>query len=342
MQAASIAVPVSVIAAGKLRRYHGVSIWKQLADIPTTCKNIRDTALVAVGLVQSLWLLKRWKPDVVFSKGGFVCLPMGIAAHWLKIPLVIHDSDAHPGLTNRILARYARYIATGAPLEYYNYPESKARYTGIPIDRSFRKLSAAEISDARGDLGLPDASRPLVVVTGGGLGARRINQAILATAQKLIDDGVSVIHITGQGEFAASEKLAPESVHYKLLPFVSRDMARVLGAADLVVARAGATTMLELAALGSAVIIVPNPMLTGGHQLKNAAVYQGADAAEIIDEAALVEHPSKIYDEITTLLKSAARRELLGKNLHTFARPDAALDVARLVVEAAAKQGNKG
>lgn len=342
MQAAPVEVPVSVIAAGKLRRYHGVSVWKQLADVPTTLKNIRDTALVAIGLVQSAWLLKRWKPDVVFSKGGFVCLPMGIAAHWLKVPLVIHDSDAHPGLTNRILARYARYIATGAPLEYYNYPESRARYTGIPIDRSFQKLSAAQVKDARGDLGLPDASRPLVVVTGGGLGARRINHAMLAIAQKLLDDGVSVVHITGQSEFAASERLAPDSVHYKVLPFVSREMSRVLGAADIVVARAGATTMLELAALGSAVIIVPNPILTGGHQLKNAAVYQGADAAEIIDESALKEHPSELYDKITTLLKSKTRREILGKNLHTFARPDAALDVARLVVEAAAKQGSKG
>lgn len=342
MKAAPLQVPVTVIAAGKLRRYHGVSIWKQLLDIPTTLKNIRDTTLVAVGLVQSLWLLGRWKPDVVFSKGGFVCLPMGIAAHWLKIPLVIHDSDAHPGLTNRILARYARYIATGAPLEYYNYPESRARYTGIPIDRSFQRLSPAKIKDARGDLGLPDASRPLVVVTGGGLGARRINQATLAIAQQLLNDGVSVVHITGQAEFEASEKLAPESVHYKMLPFVSRGMARLLGAADVVVTRAGATTMLELAALGSAVIIVPNPILTGGHQLKNAAVYQGAKAAEVIDETNLADHPSELYDKITTLLKSDHHRKTLGDNLHKFARPDAALDVARLVVEAAAKQGSKG
>lgn len=335
MRGASFEVPVSVITAGKLRRYHGVSIWKQLLDIPTMIQNIRDVALVGAGTVQSLWMLLRWRPDVVFSKGGFVCLPMGYAAHLLKIPLVIHDSDAHPGLTNRILARWARYIATGAPLEHYSYPAERARYTGIPIDASFKPMTKEQIKDARGDLGLPDASRPVVVVTGGGLGAMRINQTMLEIGQRLVDNGVSVVHITGQKDFAASERLAPESVHYKLLPFVSRDMARVLGAADVVVTRAGATTMLELAALGTSVIIVPNAILTGGHQLKNAAVYESADAAVIVKESEMIAKPGLLFETISELIADPAERKRLGQNLHQFARPDAALDVARLVVDAA-------
>lgn len=341
MKAAPFDVPVSVISAGKLRRYHGVSLWKQLLDIPTTLQNIRDILLVAIGAVQSLWLLSRWRPDVVFSKGGFVCLPMGYAAHLLKIPLVIHDSDVHPGLTNRILSRWATFIATGAPLEYYSYPLERARYTGIPIDVSFKPLTAEEVQDARGDLGLPDAARPLVVVTGGGLGAGRINQAMLSIATRLVDDGISVVHITGKNGFAACEKQAPESVHYKLLPFVSRDMARVLGAADVVVTRAGATTMMELAALKSAVIIIPNPILTGGHQLKNAAVFEEADAALLVDETRLSEKPMELYKVISELIADKAERERLGRNLYEFARPDAALDVARLVVEAAHREGEK-
>lgn len=339
MKRADFAIPVNTITAGKLRRYHGVSWVKQLLDIPTTLRNVRDVVLVAVGAIQSLWMLVRWRPDVVFSKGGYVCLPMGFAAHILKIPLVIHDSDAHPGLTNRILARWARYIATGAPLEHYSYPESRARYTGIPIDQAFTPLTASQIKEARGDLGLPDATRPLVVVTGGGLGARRINQAMLMIAERLIADGVSVFHITGQNEFHACEKQAPDSVHYRLVPFVTRDMARVLGAGDVVVTRAGATTMLELAALQSAVVIIPNPMLTGGHQMKNAAVYESADAAVIVDEATLPANPGHLYEAIAALLKSDDRRSMLGKNLHQFARPDAAIDVAKLVVEAAHQTG---
>jgi len=335
MSEADFAIPVSVITAGKLRRYHGVSWVRQLLDIPTTLSNIRDMFLVFVGIVQSLWMLLRWRPDVVFTKGGFVCLPMGIAAHVLKIPLVIHDSDAHPGLTNRILARWARYIATGAPLDNYSYPESRARYTGIPIDLSFVPLDGDQIREARGDIGFPDASRPLIVVTGGGLGARRVNQAMLRIAQRLVSDGASVFHITGQNEFDACEKQAPDSVHYKLVPFVSRDMARILGSADVVVARAGATTIQELASLGAAVVLVPNPMLTGGHQLKNAAVYETADAALIVDEKTLSTEPTQLYAAITLLLSDERRRRELGKNLHQFARPDAALDVARLVVDAA-------
>ena len=328
-------IPVYVVTAGKLRRYHGVSWVKQLFDIPTTLRNIRDIALVIAGTIQSLWMLLRWRPDVVFSKGGYVCLPVGYAAHILKIPLVIHDSDAHPGLTNRVLARWARYIATGAPLEHYSYPKSRARYTGIPIDQAFAPLTVDQTTVVRGDLGLPDAHRPLVVVTGGGLGARRINQAMLRLADRLIADGASVFHITGKGEFAACEKQAPDSVHYKLVPFVSQDMARVLGAADVVVARAGATTIQELAAISAAVVLVPNPMLTGGHQLKNAAVYASADAALIVDETTLVSDPNQLYDAISLLLSDERRRREIGKNLHQFARPDAALDVARLVVNAA-------
>jgi UDP-N-acetylglucosamine--N-acetylmuramyl-(pentapeptide) pyrophosphoryl-undecaprenol N-acetylglucosamine transferase len=341
MRGAAFDVPVHIITAGKLRRYHGVSVWKQLLDLPTTFRNIRDMVLVGVGTLQSVWLLWRWRPDVVFTKGGFVCLPVGVAARMFKIPLVIHDSDAHPGLTNRILARWARFIATGAPLEHYSYPESKARYTGIPIDASFKPMGKEQIKSARGDLGLPDARRPLVVVTGGGLGARRINQAMIRIAPKLIEDGLSVVHITGKSEFASAEKYAPESVHYKLVPFISTGMAPVLGAADVVVTRAGATTMLELASLAASVIVIPNAILTGGHQLKNAAVYEEADAAVVLDETKLTKDPAQLYGAITELVNNETERERLGKNLYQFARPDAALDVARLVVEAAAPTGEE-
>lgn len=339
MAHADVPVAVYVIAAGKLRRYHGVSWWKQLLDIPTTLANLRDLFFITAGFFQSLWLLIAWRPDVVFTKGGFVCLPVGVAAHVLRIPLVIHDSDAHPGLTNRVLARWATFIATGAPLDNYNYPAVRSRYVGIPVDTAFKPYTTDQQKEAKAGLGLVDIARPLVVVTGGGLGAQRINDATTRIGQQLADAGVSVYHVTGQGQFANVSLHAPHSVHYQAVPFVAKRMYDVLGAADVVVTRAGATTLLELAALAKPVIIIPNPLLTGGHQLKNAAVYAEADAAVVLDEAALVDDPQPLYAAITELVNAPERAAQMGARLQAFAKPDAAGDVARLITKAAGRRG---
>ena len=103
MQKAAVPVRTKKIIAGKFRRFHRVSFVKQLLDIPTVLRNIRDFFYTLVGFLQSFWLLIRFKPDVVFTKGGFVCVPLGLVARLMNIPIVIHDSDAHPGLANRIL-----------------------------------------------------------------------------------------------------------------------------------------------------------------------------------------------------------------------------------------------
>ena len=118
-------IPVDLVIAGKLRRYHGKSISFHLHP-SILFPNLRDGFKVMVGFFQSLFKLMKWRPDVIFIKGGYVCLPVGYAARLLRIPLVLHDSDAHPGLTNRLLSPFAKAIGTGAPLEYYNYPPEKA------------------------------------------------------------------------------------------------------------------------------------------------------------------------------------------------------------------------
>jgi UDP-N-acetylglucosamine--N-acetylmuramyl-(pentapeptide) pyrophosphoryl-undecaprenol N-acetylglucosamine transferase len=336
-------VSVSVIAAGKLRRYHTVSWWRQLLDIPTTLQNAFDVVLIGVGTVQSIWKLSRLRPDVVFTKGGFVCVPVAVAAKLLGIPIVLHDSDAHPGLANRIISRWASAIATGAPLTYYpSYPATISHYVGIPVDRSYKPFDEQRRKDARTWLGFPDIDRPLIVVTGGGLGARRINDAMIAVGQQLVDAGISVYHITGHTDFAACEKKAPESVHYRVVPFVSERMVDALGAADVVVTRAGATTLLELAALQQAVVIVPNPLLTGGHQLKNAIIYKEAKAALVYPEDKLVD-TENFLSVLTDVMSDADKRAELSKNIGAFARRDAALDVAKLIVDAGrAKQAKAG
>ena len=329
-------VPVSTIFSGKLRRYHGVGILQQLVDIPTLLSNIADVFLVLLGFLQSVGKLIVWRPDVVFTKGGFVCLPVGMAARLLSIPLVIHDSDAHPGLTNRILSRWATQIATGAPLEHYSYPKSKSHYVGIPVATDFRSFSEAEKRETRGTLGLADVKRPLVVVTGGGLGAKRINDAMVTIGDTLLEEA-AVLHISGSLQYESLKDQVPQNPNYQLRGFVDKNMAQILGAADVVITRAGATTMLELAALAKPTIIIPNAQLTGGHQLKNAQVY--AAAAKIIPEEAIQKDPRVLQQAITELLHNDVERQRLAHALHQFSRPEAAAEMADIIIAATKRKG---
>lgn len=329
-------VPIKRIYAGKLRRYHGVSLWRHLIDVSTMLKNLRDMFLVGVGLLQSLILILKIKPDVVFTKGGFVCLPVGLAARLCRIPLVIHDSDAYPGLTNKILASYASIIATGAPIENYPYPKERTRYVGIPVSTAFRPLTTNEQQKCKAALGLSDTKKPLIVVTGGGLGARTLNHVVVSIAGGLVKQA-SILQITGKDNYQETIEHAPEHVDYIIKPFIPEGLALAFGAADVVVTRAGATTLSELAAMGKATVLVPNPKLTGGHQLKNAAVYAKAQAAIVLNEQKLILNPLILKKTIETLLGDTKKRHALAKAMHSFAKPEAAIDMAALIAHAAYK-----
>jgi UDP-N-acetylglucosamine--N-acetylmuramyl-(pentapeptide) pyrophosphoryl-undecaprenol N-acetylglucosamine transferase len=328
-------IPVDTILSGKFRRYNNLPMWRQLLrPVSIVFPNVRDMVLVLFGFVQSLAKLMIWRPDVVFTKGGYVCLPVGLAARLLHIPLVIHDSDAHPGLTNRILARWATSIATGAPLKHYPYPAARSRYVGIPIANEFRKITVAEQRDAKEMLGC-DPARPLVVITGGGLGAQRINNAVALSLQDLLPLA-SVILVSGTGQYDEMRALTPQDDdRFQLHAFVSNGMATMLGAADIVVTRAGATTLLELAALAKPTILIPNGYLTGGHQLKNAAAYAERGAVEVIDEHQLDIDPQVLVATIRTLLGDTVKRNQMSTAFHTFARPHAAIDMADMILAAA-------
>lgn len=328
-------VPVQTVFSGKLRRYNNLPLWRQLLrPVTIVGPNLRDTFLVFLGFAQSIIKLLRWRPDVVFTKGGFVCLPVGMAARLLKIPLVIHDSDAHPGLTNRILARWATAIATGAPLKFYPYPQAISHYVGIPVGEAFRPFERAQRQELKARLGF-DAKRPLVVVTGGGLGARRINDAVAKRLGELLG-ATQVALISGTAQYDELKALTPQDdPRFQLHAFISEGMAELLGAADIVVTRAGATTTLELAALAKPAVLVPNGYLTGGHQLKNAAVYAETGAVEVIDEHELDANPQLLVDTLTSLLANPERLRQMSAAFHRFAKPHAAKEMADIILAAA-------
>ncbi len=324
-------IPVETIISGKLRRYHHLPWWRHITMVRAIfLPNLIDAVKLVIGVVQSLVKLLLWRPDVVFSKGGYVCLPIGIAAHWLRIPLVIHDSDAHPGATNRILARWADAIGTGAPVEFYPYPHERTHYVGVPIGPGFAPVSPKEQTTLKRKIGV-DPAKPLLVVTGGGLGAKRINDAVALSLAKLLDVA-SVVLISGTKQYDELRSITPQDdPRYQLISFVSEGMDEILGAADIVVARAGATFIAELAALAKPTILIPNPHLTGGHQLKNAAVYEQNGAAIVLDEALLERDPDMLVTEVRNVLADTSFRRTMQKNFAKFAKPHAARDMARLI-----------
>ena len=326
-------IPVHTIIAGKFRRYHHLTVFQQLTWPSLVLQNLGDAFKVVAGFIQSFFKLIIWRPDVVFTKGGYVCLPVGFAVHLLRIPLVIHDSDAHPGLTNRVLSKWATAIGTGAPLEYYPYPAARTKYVGIPIAAEFHPYTMAEQIAAKKEWGIA-SDRPLIVVTGGGLGAARVNQVVAETLHLLQRLG-SVVLVAGAGQYDELRSLMPaDSDQFQLYPFVT-NMHSLLGAADIVVTRAGATTILELAALEKPTILIPNGKLTGGHQLKNAAVYEKAAAVSVLNEDTLDEHKELLAEEIKLLLAEPTATKAMAHRFKAFSKPDAAKDMAGLILRAA-------
>lgn len=278
-------------------------------------------------------MLVFWRPDVVFTKGGYVCLPVGYAARILGIPLVIHDSDAHPGLTNRLLSKFAKDIGTGAPLEYYNYPSEKTKYVGIPISAEFKRVSKSKQKALKYEWAVSD-DKPLLLITGGGLGATRINDAVVKNLDKFLKH-FNLVLISGSFQYDELKSLTPRNDKYfQLYPFVSEGMPKLMASADIVVTRAGATSILELAALAKPTVIVPNGRLTGGHQLKNAKVYKDAEAVVVVEEGEMELDPNLLLDECVKLASDTERMKELGDRFHAFAKINAAKDMAEMIVKA--------
>lgn len=331
---------VHFVLSGKFRRYNHIPFWRQLLMPSIVVPNLFDLFLIVAGFFQSFIKLVLWRPDVIFTKGGFVCLPVGLAAFILRIPLVTHDSDAHPGLTNRILSKWATAIATGAPLEYYNYPKDKVSYIGIPISSSFHRFSKKEKVLARRKWGI-DEVKPLIVVTGGGLGAKRLNDTIAKIAKKLLKSA-SIVLISGDDQYEELNRTGlGELKDFHLFPFIANDIASLLGSADVVVARAGATTILELAALAKPTILVPNLALTGGHQLKNAQVYADKGAVIVFDEDTMVDYPNLLTLEINALLSKPDLCKKMSDAFYSFSKPDASLDMANIIIKSAKRAKSK-
>lgn len=326
------------VRAGKFRRYHGEG-WRQLLDIVTLYKNLRDVVFVLIGIWQSFWLLGKLRPDIIFTRGSFVSVPVCIAAKLRGIPYVTHDSDAIPSLANRIIAPWARLHAVALPKELYTYPPKKTITVGVPISDKFHPLTTTEVRADREQLRLDEAGKVLLV-TGGGLGSQRINMAAVACVPDLLVryPDLWVVHIAGRLEEASvrrqyHQELPPEEQKRVLIKGFVTNMYQYSGAADVVVSRAGGNSIAEFAAQSKACVVVPAPHLSGGHQLKNAQVLADRKAVRLVNETTLQEDLHAFMPPLTDLFDHPEKRILLGKKLATLAQPNAAHLLAVLLLE---------
>ena len=330
---------VYLVSAGKFRRYHGEGL-RQLLDVKTVWLNLRDGLRVVAGMWQSWRLLRRLKPDIVFCKGGFVGVPVGLAAALCKVPYVTHDSDAIPGLANRIIARWAAGHAVALNTTHYPYPRRITRTVGVPIAPEYKLVDDRAMRAARKQLQL--AGHPVVLVTGGGLGASRLNNVVLQIVPALLRryPRLRLIHTVG-----TDHEQTMHTAYDQTIPAVDRARVQDIGyttelqrystAADVVIARGGATNFAELAAQGKPAIIVPNPLLTGGHQLKNAEIYAQAGAVVLVREQDMLTNPDTLLEKLCELLDDREARMTLSTHIVQFARPAAARELAEYIMSCA-------
>lgn len=274
-------------------------------------------------------IIKEFKPNVVIGVGGYASGPTVRAAAAMKIPTLIQEQNSYPGITNKMLASMAKKICVAYPgMEKY-FPVSKIVVTGNPVRKDIVH-TIIEKTEAMIFFGL-DPVKQVVLIVGGSLGARTINTSIHRSLKSLSDAGLQLVWQTGQtyGDTARAAILPFEQAGIRQFDFITRmDMAYT--AADIVVSRAGALAVSELCVTGKPSILVPSPNVAEDHQTKNAMALVKLNAAEIIKDA---QAEKNLGAAIIALALNPARKSELSSNIKLLARPNAASDIAAIIME---------
>ena len=286
--------------------------------------NINSVKNVIISRMEAKRIIKRFKPDAVIGTGGYVCYPVLKAAADLSIPTVVHESNAVPGLTTKMLADKVDRVLVGfeESRQYYNHPE-KVEVTGTPVRGAFDRFTKAE---AKAKLGLKEDEK-LVVSVWGSLGAEHMNNVMQQMIPMLDgNQGFRLLHAAGSRYYKGiSEALAEkandlETMGVELREYIY-DMPCVMAAADLILCRAGASTISELCYMAKPVIMVPSPNVTNGHQEKNARVLERAGGARLLLEGEF--DAESLLGEIKALLADDERLAAMSGAMHSLAVPGA-------------------
>lgn len=313
-------ISTKFVQSGKLRRYFSF-------------QNVIDFFKLPIGFIQALWILLRYMPDVVFSKGGFAAVPTVLAAWVYRIPILIHESDAIAGMANKFLANFATRIAISYPSSAQYFPKPQTALVGNPIRSDITKGDPIAL---RKQLGFTE-SKKTILVLGGSQGAQIINKAIINILPKLLEFA-QVIHQVGENNYTETIHLAGEigvkagRDGYYLAKFLNENMlCDAYALSDLVISRAGASSIAEIAANAKPAILIPLEGSANDHQRINAYEIAKIGGALVLEETNLGEHI--LGEKIKQLLFDEELRKKMSEKIKTFYHPVAAEIIANGVIE---------
>jgi len=314
-------IKVKVISAGKMRRYFSIL-------------NFFDIFKVFFGFFQSLWLVWKFMPDVIFSKGGYGSVPVVIVGWIYRIPVFIHESDSVPGLSNKIATKFAARIGVSFPKALDYFPAEKTALVGNPIRTDL--LQKINKEDGIKHFGFA-SDKPIVLILGGSQGSQRINDLILEVLYDSIKNNIQILHQTGEKNFRevlAEAKIIignlPESYqkYYQAKGFFNEDeYALALACSDLVIARAGSGTIFELSAAKKPSILIPLPEAASDHQRENAFAYQKSGASIVFEEKNIL--PNLFLEQIVNLLQYKEKLNDLGNRANMFSQQNPSDNIAK-------------
>lgn len=293
-------IPYHGISSGKLRRYFSV-------------QNFTDPFRVLKGFGEAKRLIKELQPDVIFSKGGFVSVPVVLAGKHNKVPTIIHESDMTPGLANKLCIPVARKVCCNFPETLKSLPAEKSILTGSPIREELlhgNKEAARKLCGFHSD-------KPVLMIIGGSLGSAVINQSVREALPKLLDD-FQIVHICGKDKI---DNLLLKTPGYKQFEYVKDDLKDIFAMADIVVSRAGANAICELLALKKPNLLIPlSAGASRGDQILNARSFEAQGFSMVIDEDYL--SPGLLIEKVHALYGSRQTYiDAMGKSRQTNAIP---------------------
>ena len=290
---------------------------------------IKNLAMLAPAMLDARRVLQKHKPIAAFGVGGYAAGPMMLATWFSGVPNVIFEPNAEPGLTNKVLAKLSKRIATGYEISAHTWGK-KAVVTGCPVRPEFFSIASRRLE------------KPFrLLVTGGSQGALPINRTFVDAMDRLAarKNDLSIVHQTGERDYnAVRTAYARREINAEVVPFLT-NMAERFAWADVIVCRAGAITAAEIAAAGRAAIFIPFGAATDSHQLRNAQEMTSAGASRLITEIELT--AERLTNEIFSLIDHPEQIEKESAAARSLARPNATRDIVNLIEEAANVLGNR-
>ncbi len=319
---------LATIKAGKLRRYIS---WETITGVMR----------VPVGMVEAINLVGQFRPGVAFTSGGYVAVPAGLAARFERVPLLMHQQDVPPNLSNRLVAPLATRISVAFADSLAYFPARKTLQLGNPLRQAMLDVRQTPPQEARRALGF-ERQEPLLLVTGGSQGARHLNQTVGKALPDLLAH-CQVLQISGNALYNETRELCERALaaqdevvrrRYRLVAYLNEEMPLALQAADLVLCRSGASTLSELAALGKPSILVPLPPAIGSSpQEANAEMFGRNQAARVMKDGDL--KPQVLVENVTSILASSTLLEAMSNAASSFAKPQATQEIAAEIVKIA-------